>query len=173
MDFWCRLKNMTKIFFAVLFIILLAGCAEKVEIEKEEPVKLPPDPTNVLIDRLDAYIVHKPTKMGDVFVLAIPKSKLFNKDSANFSANNNELLNNIAALLRCYEKVDVRVASYISDQNIYRAKSLARKEASQVVNYLWTKGIDARLAYADGYVIGHKKSLVGNIVISFQVFDGN
>lgn len=173
MDSLNKFQRLIRIFLIILLLISLVGCAN--ENSEFEPAPKPHDPAVWLLFNLDDYIVQKPVKRGDFFILAIPRSDLFNRDSANFTSGSEKILNNVSSLMLCYDKLDVKVMSYIfgENQNIFRGKSLARKQSNQVVDYLWDKGIDARLAYPEGYVMSSRYKFVDKIVISFQVFGRN
>ncbi len=108
-----------------------------------------------LVQRIEDQGV-KVVTVGDNVLLILPADKFFQPDSPNRIQMSDTTLNDIAGLLRGYEKVTVKVAAY-SDTTCspQRALALTQQQAQNVVDYLWARGIDTRIIFAKGYGSGH------------------
>jgi intracellular multiplication protein IcmN len=88
------------------------------------------------------------SQVGETFRVIIPADKLFNSGSANVSSGYYCTLENLAAWMKTYTISVVEIGGH-SDTNCSCA--LTRRQAQVIMDYLWTCGIDARLAYAVGF----------------------
>ncbi|MCW5589607.1 MAG: OmpA family protein [Legionellales bacterium] len=94
--------------------------------------------------------------VGDNVVLILPANKFFYENSPNRRREMDPLLNDIAALLRGYRKVEVKVAAFTAPSpSAQRALALTTQQAQAIVDYLWAQGTDTRMMYAVGYGDAH------------------
>lgn len=63
-----------------------------------------------------------------------------------------QVLKTVAALINTYDKVILKIAAYTDNVgNIQRQQALITRQAQVVASFLWARGINARLIYAQGY----------------------
>lgn len=98
----------------------------------------------------------KVIQLGETMRWVIPSDLLFQYNSANMIASDQNILNTAAQLLKTYSTVNVKIAAYTD--NVVRSygpanrkQALTMQQAQAVASYLWGKGIDTRLLYAVGY----------------------
>jgi intracellular multiplication protein IcmN len=91
-------------------------------------------------------------QVGDEVEIILPSNKFFFPDSANLNPTYGPILDKVAELIRSFDKVNVKVAAYRDNSDPWqRSLALSKLQAKKVANYLWKRGIDARLLYAIGY----------------------
>ena len=91
-------------------------------------------------------------KLGETFRFVLFSGDLFNADSANFQQPYRPVLKTLAALMKTYDKVNVKVAAYTDNKgSVKRQQALTTRQAQVVASFLWSEGVDARLEYAMGY----------------------
>ena len=93
---------------------------------------------------------------------------IFNKNSANFNANARNVLDNMVALLNCYEedvvKIQGSVSGAASSDTMYK-NALMMDRAHKVAQYLWSQDVNATFLYAMSNTIPHD-----HVAITFQRF---
>lgn len=91
------------------------------------------------------------TYLGDYLTMTFPTQLFFQPVSSNLQSSAYEKLVNMAALLSCYRKIDIRVTAYSGDFPI-SAKSLLLSEvqAQVIANILSGYGVNASIIYAQG-----------------------
>ena len=91
------------------------------------------------------------TFFGDKIYLKIAMGHLFDDRSVHLQGEALNVLDVVAKFLRCYQKISIEVVGYT---NIMKNKAeniaLSEQQAQKVANYLWHKGVKARLIYAKG-----------------------
>lgn len=89
---------------------------------------------------------------GDDLILILQSNMLFAAKTSILNADANQILNNIASLLKDHEKFSIKIAGYNDSmkKQTYNI-ALSRAQAEVVANYLWKQGVNARLLYAVGY----------------------
>lgn len=91
-------------------------------------------------------------QMGEKMRIVLPSDKLFNPRSANLSAYALPVLDNVSQLMLTLETTSAEVGGYTNlEYSPEINRSLSESQARTVVDYLWAKGVDARLLYAVGY----------------------
>lgn len=91
-------------------------------------------------------------QMGEKMRIILPSDKLFNSRSANLSAYALPVLDNVSQLMLTLETTSAEVGGYTNlEYSPEINRSLSESQARTVVDYLWAKGVDARLLYAVGY----------------------
>ena len=133
--------------------LCLSSCADCCEQVSYKPVVAPTlkQMRHTLIDQLRNEGVQV-IQLGETMRFVVKSDSLFNPDSANLRGEYKPVLNTIARLSRTYQKVNFKVAAYTDNRgNTTRQQALTTRQAQVVADYLWSRGIDARLAYAVGY----------------------
>lgn len=134
----------------VVLLILLSGCATKVTY-RTVPLPSLAEKRALYIQQLrhDGVDV---IKLGETFRFVLYSDDLFNPDSANLDDAFKPTLIVLAELMATYDKVDVAVAGYTDNsESQARGTALTTRQAQVVSNFLWERGIDARLISATGY----------------------
>ena len=91
-------------------------------------------------------------RVGDEIKIVLPADRFFYPDTANLNPNYFPVLNKLIVLLRCFDKINVKVSAYTDNiQSWRRDLSLTRLQAWMIMKYLWDSGIDARILYSIGY----------------------
>jgi outer membrane protein OmpA-like peptidoglycan-associated protein len=89
--------------------------------------------------------------LGDHIFFVVPSDRIFYRNSTRLNINRMRVLDKIAKVLQCYQKVSVRVVAYT---NILRSEqensAFALLQAKQVADYLWLKDVKAQLIYSEG-----------------------
>ena len=86
---------------------------------------------------------------GDRIILNTPTEKLFNGRSLMFAEGATAILNNIAKLLLCYQKIAVKVTAYtdlLADKK--SNQSFSGLQAEKITTYLSRRGIDSGFVFA-------------------------
>lgn len=113
-----------------------------------------------LVQRLTANKVQI-ILVGDNFKLILPSERFFAPNTPVLNENYYPVLNQIALLLKGLDKYVITISGYTDntgwpDRNL----ALSRQQAQVIANYLWNRGIDARVLYATGY--GMQNPIAGN-----------
>jgi len=162
---------MTRLCLAcIVSVFLLAGCAcHSTPVQRTTKQKLgygefcPKHQIQFLLKRLKHYGA-RVEFFGDHLILITPDQKVFQSRSYRLVANGSDLLNVIAQFLKCYQKVSVKVVVYTNVLKTPKDNQVFSQErAEHLTKYLWKKGIDTRLLYAEG----------GGIPKTRDVFCGN
>ena len=104
--------------------------------------------------------------VGQEYKLVIPTSLLFYANSPRIQWNSYAILNDIASYLRCFNKVEVKIAGITeATGNAARDRALSLNRARSVDNYFWGQEIGADFIYIRGYVVSHQP---GRLEISFR-----
>ncbi len=91
-------------------------------------------------------------QLGDEIMLLIPSRSLFYGQSPRVMWRSYGILNHVADYLSKFPKIAVRVAGYTDNCGTeLRNLALSRARAQNVVKYLWSQDVDARLIYAKGF----------------------
>ncbi len=89
-------------------------------------------------------------KVGDTLRIILPSDLIFNPHSANFSGGS-RVLNTVSALMLLLRTTSAEVTGYTNANPSPRVdQALSLRQAQVVANYLWDKGIDSRILYAEG-----------------------
>ena len=136
----------------------MIGCASKKECRSMEQtyktsnhVELcSADKFNMAKRRLNHYNI-QPQFMGDQILITIPAKKLFNERSTTLNHSSKKQLDAVALFLSCYKKISITITGY-TDYLPYKKANieLSELQSKQVLDYLDTKKINARLISAAG-----------------------
>jgi intracellular multiplication protein IcmN len=143
-------------FFLVVWLALLASCASS---------PTPDDPEIARSSKM-AQLSQQLEKLGIRVIQAgqtmrvmLPSDKLFNPHSANFTRAATPMLNTLAQLMATLETTSVEVAGFTDvEPSAMQNNALSTRQAQLVADYLWSRGVDARLLYAVGYGSSHLTS---------------
>ena len=170
-------KNANFIFKGVFSLfVLLAGCHSVPKQEDPEVIR------SAQIIKLSQTLQASGARViqtGQTLKIILPSDRLFAPHSANFVRASSAMLNTVYRMMAILETTSAQVAGYSdAEPDALRNKALSIRQAELVADYLWAKGLDARLLYAVGYgsqggaSAGPPKSLGENanyrIEISFQ-----
>ncbi len=90
--------------------------------------------------------------VGEDFRVIIPSDLLFKPYSANFNCDYLPVIDGLAKLMWCFDKIDGMVAGFTDccgeDQ---RNLMLSQLQAENVAKYLWRQGVDTRLLHSRGF----------------------
>lgn|GEM_PF-1187342 len=149
--------------FLLLVLCLLGGCASNSGNNAKSPTNetaisdalnygktCPQEEQAQLRDDLVKHRVQA-SFLGDQLFIIIPSHKIFLEHSSDLVSFSYPILDAVAGLLACYQKVSVKVIAYT---NVLPGKkenmALSVLQAQEVMNYLWRKGVDSRLIYPSG-----------------------
>jgi intracellular multiplication protein IcmN len=161
-------------YLLVCCLFILSGCANEVivdqthifdeekqamssqyEVTRADIAKNQEERRNLLM-KLDRQGVLAFT-VGETVTLSVLSDRLFNTNSANINEQGKETLDEIAGLLKTYDKVDVNVAGYmVNFGSVHRDRILSDQQAQKVVKYLWGFNIDTRMMVAKGEGVRHR-----------------
>ena len=131
-------------------VFALSACASKVHYKAAPPTTLA-EIRNAYIHCLqndDVQVI----QLGETMRFVLLSDEVFRPDSANVIAHYRPTLRTLARLMRTYDKVNVKVAAYTDNVgSIDRQQALTTRQAQVIASFLWSRGIDARLEYAEGY----------------------
>ena len=91
-------------------------------------------------------------KVGQNYMFVLPATSYFYANSSHLNEAFYPSLDHIAEFLRNRETEVIKVAGFtdnVGDQT--RNMALSRQQAQNIMNYLWHKGLDARMMYSVGY----------------------
>lgn len=90
--------------------------------------------------------------VGDHLRLILPSDRFFAPNTPVLNENYYPVLNQIAFLLKGLDKYVVKVSGY-TDNTAWQPRNLglSRQQAQNIADYLWARGLDARVLYATGY----------------------
>ena len=104
--------------------------------------------------------------VGQEYKLVVPTNTLFYANSPRVQWNSYALLNDIASYLRCFNKIEVKVAGITeATGHLERDRALSFNRARTVENYFWGQEIGAGFIYIRGYVVPEQP---GRLEISFR-----
>ena len=88
----------------------------------------------------------------DQIMLVIPSSIPFNEQTSVLRHHAYSTLDLVAEFVNQYPNMTVKVAAYSSAFDPQRINLvLTQEQAEKIIRYLWNRGIDTRLLYAEGY----------------------
>lgn len=91
-------------------------------------------------------------KVGEYFLLILPSDHFFYPHSAHINEAFYPVLNHIAAWLAELETDNIKVAGYTDTASAeLPCIALSRQQADEIMNYLWQRGLNARMMYSIGY----------------------
>lgn len=146
-----------KYFLLAIFVLpCWMGCAS--QDGRFEVQKLNPEVARSMeIARLSADLEKsgaRVVQVGETIRIILSSDWLFNPASANFSPSSSRALNDLAQLMLITETTSVEVNGYTDiKQNTLQNKALATGQAEAVLDYLGSRGVDARVIYARGYSV--------------------
>lgn len=114
-----------------------------------------------LVERIQANHVQV-IQIGSHLMFVLPTDLFFEAGTPLLNRNFDPVLNQIATLLRGFEKYSVKVSGYTDNTGSpLRNVGLSRQQAFTLANYLWTQGIDTRLLSSIGY--GDQAPIASNL----------
>lgn len=133
-----------------LIVFLLYGCRSAApqpkNLEVERSVKM------VQLSRQLESFGARVIQTGQTLCIILPSDQIFNPHSANFTASATGMLNTTASLMAILETTSAQIAGYTdAERRAAQNVALSARQAQVVANYLWSRGVDARLLYAVGY----------------------
>lgn len=145
------------ILFLILSFLTLAACVRHPYYEQFHVVKKDTYCANQQIQLLQKSSGAKVFRNPETAMLMvdIPTNNIFLPHSANFTDSAYKTLDYVVNILNCYEEEDVKVTGNIMPGKNWNDKltlALAKEQAHQVYNYLWTQNINASLTYATGKI---------------------
>ncbi|ACJ20971.1 OmpA family protein [Coxiella burnetii] len=135
----------------------LSACSSYTTVSSAPVYTIPaPKPS---LAKIRAHYIHRlqadgvqVIKLGETMRFVLLSDCLFKPDSANLRSDYRPTLKALARLMKTYDKVNVQVAAYTDNNgHIERQQALTTRQAQVVASFLWSRGINARLAYAVGY----------------------
>jgi outer membrane protein OmpA-like peptidoglycan-associated protein len=134
---------------AIAFIattFLLVGCSSSWRYARPVPFN-----RAALIQEIKANDVQV-VQVGDAITFSLPADRFFAINTPVLNRNYYPVLNQIATLLRSFDKYTVKVSGYTDNRGWpLRNVALSRAQALAVANYLWAQKVDARLMSSAGY----------------------
>ncbi len=104
--------------------------------------------------------------VGQEYKLVAPTNLIFYPNSPRIQWGSYGVLNDIASYLRCFNKVELKVAAITeATGRNSRDQALSFNRARSVENYLWGQEVGAGFIYIRGYVVAKQP---GRIEISFR-----
>lgn len=120
-----------------------------------------------LVDQIESSGRVQIIQMGDNVTLVLPSDRFFEAGTPQLNTNYYPVLNKIAALLNGFDKFSIKVAGYTDNQGgRLRNIGLSRAQAEAIANYLWKRGVDARLMSSVGY--GDQMPIASNAIPAGQ-----
>lgn len=109
------------------------------------------DNYSTFADRLENRGV-KTIILGDQILLVLRSSLIFHELTANIYSNACSTLDMVAQFISQYPNIMVKVAAYTSDSYPERVnQAITKEQAQNIAKYLWKRGVNTRLLYAEGY----------------------
>lgn len=139
----------------VVAALLLSACEPATKLYVISPT---PDTGAIKMARasvLIAYLKRDPTvqylQTGETIRIILCSDAIFNPHSANLRWTAS--LDMVARLMIMLETTSVEVAGYTNAEPrwLNLNEALSRRQAQVVAEYLWDRGLDARLVYSKGY----------------------
>lgn len=99
--------------------------------------------------------------IGEDNLIAIPSARLFANQSPRLTWQSYEILETTACYLKQLRKVSIQVSAYtVPYGSAMRQLSLSRARAREVMQYLWSRGVDSRIMFAHGQ--GSEKAIIAH-----------
>jgi outer membrane protein OmpA-like peptidoglycan-associated protein len=109
------------------------------------------DNYSTFADRLENRGV-KTIILGDQILLVLRSSLVFHELTANIYSNAYSTLDMVAQFINQHPNMMVKVAGYTSNAYPDRVNlAITKEQAQHVAKYLWLRGVDTRLLFAEGY----------------------
>jgi len=90
--------------------------------------------------------------LGDQVLIVLPSEQVFDDSTPRIRSQAYSTLDKIAALIRSWTTMSVKISAYTGGMRTSHANlQLSQKQAESVEKYLWAKGVNTRLLYAQGY----------------------
>lgn len=136
--------------FLLVAVLLLSACCSSC---KPKPLTQPqpPTPCQVAYDKLQ-WLGMTVIQTGDQVKMILPADHFFAPKSTALKPMSYLSLDQVALVLQCYRKVDVKIAGYTDscgDPIVNR--SLSEQQAKKIADYLWHQGVDTRILFPYGY----------------------
>jgi intracellular multiplication protein IcmN len=145
----CRIIPCVFFSFAIAICFFVGGCTSNPRPYNPEVIR------SIELTRLSNQLEAsgaRVTRTGEWMRVILFSDDLFNPHSANFVAMHPRVLNALAKLMKNLETVSVRVSAYTdAEPTQLQNKSLSTAQAQTVADYVWSKGLDARMFYSVGY----------------------
>lgn len=91
-------------------------------------------------------------QVGDDIKFVLPSECFFLDNTAALNSKSYPSLDMIASFICGLEKMNLKVAGYTDCEDCHiRNIALSRQQAQVIADYLWKRGVDARVLYAVGY----------------------
>lgn len=120
----------------------------------------------------------KVVTMGQNYLISLPASALFADQTPHLTWASYGLLNDIAAFLKQFRKIEINITSYSSKyMSVRREHALTLARSRVVSEYLWSQGVDSRFIFTQGlgsdkpivsYLQGGDKSPNARVEITFR-----
>lgn len=113
------------------------------------------DAHTTVVDKLQNRGV-KVFVLGDQVMIILPSDRLFYSSSSNLRYDQYSTLDLVAQLIGNYSNMSVKVSSYTSANGPAPIDlALSQQQANNVAKYLWKRGVNTRMLYAQGYGGSH------------------
>lgn len=144
------MPSLSKLFLIIIFFALsLGGCA------KQPPPPSPEEQMRLFANDLAYQLESRGVqiiKAGETLALVFPTDQMFNPLSANFNPRYIDVLDTAACFIGLFETTLVKVSGYTNTEPTFRLNQvLSERQAQVVADYLFDRGIDARVVYSKGY----------------------
>ncbi len=141
--------KLAKLFFLSILLFTLVGCCNVCNTPPPESKKSTITPCQKAYDKLQGMGISV-IQLGDQIGFLLPADDFFAPKSTAIKTSSFPKLNQVARVLTCYKKSDVSVAAYTNrcgDPRVNR--SITEQQARLVSDYLWLRGVDARVLFPD------------------------
>lgn len=109
------------------------------------------DAHTTLVDKLENRNV-KVIVLGDQVLIVLYSDSLFDGMTGHLKSSSYSTLNLVAELIGHYTNMMVTVAGYTNDMGPKNIDiEISRAQARSVAKYLWRRGVNTRMLYAEGY----------------------
>lgn len=144
-----RITSCFCMFLVGAMFLFAEGCASKAMPQNPETTR------SIQITQLSKQLEAsgaQVTRTGERIRVVFLSDQLFNPHSANLISSHPAMLDALVRLMKDQETTSVQISAYT---NVMRAqfqnKALSAAQAQTVADYVWAKGVDARLFYSVGY----------------------
>jgi len=137
------------LFLSVLALPFLLGCVSELKQESPEVAR---SKQIIHLSRQLESSGARVIQTGQTMRVIFSSDNLFNPRSANLSLFAPGPLDNLSQLMSILETTSVEVSAYTDvEPSRMQNVALSTGQAEAVADYLWSKGVDARLLYSVGY----------------------
>lgn len=147
----------------LLLCLVVLGCSKPREFDDDPKLPTHQEGTTDedIVDRYEKVVSKKVQiiTMGDRYMISVPSKVLFANQSPKIKPKSYEILDDIVAYMQSFRKIAVKVSAY-SDcyQTSARTKALTNARAKAVGLYLWTRNVESRVVFTEGF--GNDKPIV-------------